>query len=172
MTPFTQILGRLLDNGEWTRAEWATILNVSEETIQSWFHDEHWPTPSPENLRRIIHTLEEDPNVPDSLLEDFDRVANMPLHESMPYPPGSWLTAGWPDTLAESMTQPIREAFLHTLATVPVHAQENVLFAAAEVARAHRNVTYRTPRSPNVERSSVKSSPRHPSTVVLGWTKL
>lgn len=132
MSEFAKLLRRIFDpNGPcgMTRHEWATVLSVTDSTITRWAEDGSFP--SPESMRRVYRTLEEDPSA-QALFEDFKAVAAKPFHKISPIATGTY------PTLAHFMVRPIKEAFLSTLDTLRPDQQEAVLIEASALATMAR----------------------------------
>ncbi len=127
---FASTLKKLMNVAGYSVTEWSNILNVREYAVWGWFMDAAFP--SPETMRRIVRTLEENSNITDEMMEEFETMSDKNLYVISP-----WLLDA--RTLSEYMTQPIREAFMRTLDTVRPDLQEKVLLEAAELARHWRD---------------------------------
>jgi hypothetical protein len=137
MNPLFEMLGRMLSQQGYTTDEWATILNVNARYVILWIEGRDFPTP--ETLRRIVRTLEEDPGVPRSFIAEFQALAAQPLREVSP--------KGGPisETLDHYMMRPVWEAFERTMHTLPPYLQEQVLLEAAALVRAKRSLPREKP---------------------------
>ncbi len=126
---FAKMLRGMLDAH--SRSEWAEILNVTESAISQWLGDDTFPRP--ESLRRIVRALEENVDVPDRVLEEFESLARKPLKQISRHGERT------ERTLAHYMVKPLRDAFLRVIDTLPPEAQEEVLLEAASLARQKRS---------------------------------
>jgi transcriptional regulator with XRE-family HTH domain len=130
LSEFAKELRRILVASGFSTKEWATILSVTETTVNRWMRDESFPTA--ESLRRIMRTLEEHTNT-QILYAEFGLLARKPFHKLSPIATGDY------GTLAHYMVRPIREAFLGVLDTLKAEDQEEILIQASALARQKRD---------------------------------
>lgn len=124
--------------GAFTRAQWASILNVPQDEIARWLKDSELAFPSPETLRRVLRIAREIrdslPSDARRLVDDFIALLRRPVGEIARHAP--WNRA---KTLEHYMVSATRKAFLELLDTLEPANQEKVLAAASGIARAERD---------------------------------
>ena len=114
------ILERLLDETElFTREQWAVYLHVTQSSLSQWIHDK--TIPKAQYLVMIVDILRASIHTPLGILDDFDRIAQMPSSHISPH------SARLGNMLLDYMNAERMKQFFQTLKPLPVDIQEKIL---------------------------------------------